>query len=92
MQLVSVRSGGGAAVAAAALSAAGGAAASSALAVPSLWGQTVRARTHGQPRVEAGSIARNDSDGNCDVSFFGADVLERGRVVALFKIVKSIDR
>ena len=75
---------------AAALSAAGGAAASSALAVPSLWGQTVRAEPHGQPRVEAGSIARNASKGNCDVSFFGADVLERGRVVARFKIVKSI--
>ena len=32
----------------------------------------------------------NASDRDCDVSFFGA-VLERGRVVALFKIVKSID-
>jgi hypothetical protein len=39
--------------------------------------------------MEADSVARNGSDRNCDLSFFGADVLERGRVVALFKIVKS---
>ena len=55
-----------------------------------LWGQTVSQRADGQPRVEAGSVARNASAASCDVSFFGADMLERGRVVALFKIVKSM--
>ena len=45
--------------------------------------------SRGQPRVEAGDVARNASKGYGTVAFSGKDVVRSGQHVATFKIVAS---
>ena len=47
------------------------------------------ASSRGQPRVEAGDVARNASKGCGKVAFSGKDVVRSGQHVATFKIVAS---
>ena len=54
-----------------------------------LWGQCASLRSTGQPRVEAGNVARNASAKENKVVFFGADELRSGRHVARFTIVEG---
>jgi hypothetical protein len=55
-----------------------------------LWGKCASlVDGKGQPRVEAGNVARNASPSASFVAFFGADELRRGRHVARFTIVEG---
>ena len=56
----------------------------------SQWGQCCAgAMSYGQPRVEAGDVARNTSNRSGEVVFFGAKELRGGRYEAQFKILSS---